>query len=59
MTQGELKEAWDVTPQRVSQVVGQLERRGYLRQVGVDGRAKVYALTGTGRIALGLTGSLG
>ena len=59
VTQGDLKEAWDVTPQRVSQVVGQLEQRGYLRQLGMDGRAKVYSLTGTGRIALGLTGSGG
>jgi hypothetical protein len=54
VTQAQLRETWDVTPQRVSQVVGQLERRGYLRQVGTRGRSKVYALTGTGLIALGL-----
>jgi len=59
VTQGDLKDAWNVTPQRVSQVVGQLEQRGYLRQMGVEGRSRVYALTGTGRIALGLTGSAG
>lgn len=55
VTQAELRESWDVTPQRVSQVVGILEQRGYLRQVGLRGRSRMYALTGTGMIALGLT----
>lgn len=55
-TQAQLKEAWRVTPQRVSQVVGQLEQRGYVRQVGTRGRSKLYTLTGTGIIARGLAG---
>lgn len=56
VTQAQLRDTWGVTPQLVSQVVGQLEQRGYLRQVGMRGRSKVYALTGTGIIALGLAG---
>lgn len=54
VTQGQLEEAWKVTRQRVSQVVGELEMRGYLRRVGSSNRPRLYALTGTGLIALGL-----
>lgn len=55
VTQSQLEEAWSVSRQRVSQVVGELEQRGYLRQVSTRGRTKVYGLTGIGLIALGLT----
>lgn len=54
VTQAHLEEAWEVTRQRVSQVVGELERRGYLRRIGTSSRPRLYALTGTGLIALGL-----
>lgn len=54
VTQPQLAKAWKVTPQRVSQITSLLEQRGYLRQIGRQGRAKLYALTGTGVIALGL-----
>jgi chromosome segregation and condensation protein ScpB len=54
VTQGQLEEAWEVSRQRVSQVIGALERRGYVREVGTEDRSRLYALTGTGQIALGL-----
>jgi hypothetical protein len=56
VTQAQLRDAWGVSVQRVSQVVGQLEQRGYLRPSGRQGRTNLYELTGTGLIALGLTG---
>ncbi|MFO7892741.1 MAG: helix-turn-helix domain-containing protein [Longimicrobiales bacterium] len=54
VTRARLEEAWGVSRQRVSQVVGELERRGYLHKSDTRRRSNVYGLTGTDLIALGL-----
>jgi energy-coupling factor transporter ATP-binding protein EcfA2 len=54
ITQAQLQDVWGVSRQRVSVVVRKLEERGYVGRAGTSGRSRVYTLSGTGLIALGL-----
>lgn len=55
VTQIQLERAWGVTRTRVSRILQNLEAKGYVRQLGLHSRPRLYGLTGTGMIALGLT----
>ena len=53
-TAGELAKRWGVSTQRVSQLLPELERFGYVQPVGREGRTILHALSGAGRLALGI-----
>lgn len=54
VTQAHLERAWGVSRARVSQVLQSLEAKRYVRPLSTQGRSRLYGLTGTGMIALGL-----
>jgi hypothetical protein len=55
-TQTDLSDLWAVSVQRVSQLLPELERLGYIQSIGRDGRSRQYRLSGVGRLSLGLYG---
>jgi hypothetical protein len=54
-SQNDLKRAWRLSQAAVSDHVKELQRLGYVRERRRAGRKVWYALTGSGRLALGLT----
>lgn len=54
VTTGDLVGTWEVSRQRVRQILEDLERKGHVQRMGRSGRSVLYSLTGTGRIALGM-----
>lgn len=52
-TQAELEESWGVSRGRVSQVLSDLQRYGYVREAEREGRRIRYVLTGASHMLLG------